>query len=149
MIHQSHFWIYIRRKWKQDIERYLHPMLIAALFTIAKMWSPLVAQTLKNLPAMQETWVLSLGREDTVEKGMATHSSILARIIPRTEDPGRPQSKRSQKVRHYWTINAFTQDMEIAKYLSADELINKMWCVYTMEYHLTTRKKEILPFVAT
>ena len=42
----------------------------------------------KNLPAMQETWVQSLGQEDTLEKGMATHSSILAWRIPWTEEPG-------------------------------------------------------------
>ena len=46
----------------------------------------------KNLPAMQETWVLSLHQEDPVEKGMATHSSILAWGIPQTEEPGRLQS---------------------------------------------------------
>ena len=43
----------------------------------ARHWAAFVAQTVKNLPAMQETWVLSLGLEDLLEKGMATHSSIL------------------------------------------------------------------------
>ena len=51
-----------------------------------------MAQAVKNLPAMQETWVRSLGREDPLEKGMATHSSILARRIPWTKDPGGLQS---------------------------------------------------------
>ena len=46
-----------------------------------------MAQTIKNLPAMQETWVQSLGQEDPLEKGMATHSSILAWRVPRTEEP--------------------------------------------------------------
>ena len=55
-------------------------------------WASLVTQTVKNLPAMQETWVPSLGREDPLEKGMATHSSILAWRIPKTEGPGRLQS---------------------------------------------------------
>ena len=59
-----------------------------------------VAQTVKNLPAMQETWVRSLGQEDPLEKGMAIHSSILARRIPWTEEPGGPQSIGSQRVRH-------------------------------------------------
>ena len=49
----------------------------------------LVAQLVKNLPTMQETWVRSLGWEDTLEKGKATHSSILAWRIPWTEEPGR------------------------------------------------------------
>ena len=52
----------------------------------------MVSPTVKNLPAMQETWVRSLGREDSLEKGMATHSTILARRIPGTEEPGRLQS---------------------------------------------------------
>ena len=47
-----------------------------------------VAQMVKNLPAMRETWVPSLGCEDPLEKGMATHSSILAWRIPWTEEPG-------------------------------------------------------------
>ena len=53
-------------------------------------------QTVKNMPVMQETWVHSLGWEDPVEDGTATHSSILARRIPWTEDPGRLQSMRLQ-----------------------------------------------------
>ena len=59
-----------------------------------------MAQMVKNMPAMQETQVQSLGREDPLEKGMATHSSILAWRIPRTEEPGGPQSMGSQRVRH-------------------------------------------------
>ena len=51
----------------------------------------------KNLPAMQETWVQSLGQEDPLEKEMATHSSILACEIPWTEELGRPQSKGSEE----------------------------------------------------
>ena len=54
----------------------------------------------KNSPAMQETWVPSLGREDPLKKGMATHSSILAWRIPWTEEPGGLQSMGSQRVRH-------------------------------------------------
>ena len=53
----------------------------------------------KNLPSMCETWVLSLGRGDPLEKGMATHSSILAWRIPWTEAPGGLQSMGSQRVR--------------------------------------------------
>ena len=55
-------------------------------------WASLVAQLVKNPPAMQETWVRSLGWEDTLEKGTATHSSILACRVPRTEEPGGLQS---------------------------------------------------------
>ena len=55
-----------------------------------------MAQRLKRLPAMQETWVPSLGREDPLEKKMATHSSILAWRIPWAEKPGGLQSTGSQ-----------------------------------------------------
>ena len=54
----------------------------------------------KNLPAMQETQLRSLGQEDPLDKGMATHSSILAWRIPGTEEPGGVQSMRSQRVGH-------------------------------------------------
>ena len=54
----------------------------------------------KNLPAMQRTWVQSLGWEDPLEKGMATHSSILAWGIPWTEEPGGLQPTESPRVRH-------------------------------------------------
>ena len=60
----------------------------------------LVAQTLKCLPAMRETWVLSLDQEDPLEKRMATHRSILAWRIPWTEEPGGLQSMGSQRVGH-------------------------------------------------
>ena len=60
----------------------------------------LVAQMVKNLPAMQETQVQSLGQKDPPEEGMATHSSILTWKIPWTEEPGGLQSMGSQRVRH-------------------------------------------------
>ena len=60
----------------------------------------LIAQTVKNLPAMQETQVQSLGWEDPLEKKMATHSSIPAWKIPWMVEPGRLPSMRLQRVRH-------------------------------------------------
>ena len=59
-----------------------------------------MTQTVKNTPAMQETWVRLLGWEDLLEKEMATHSSILAWRIPWTEKPGRLQSMGLQRVGH-------------------------------------------------
>ena len=59
-----------------------------------------VAQSVKNLPAVQEIWVRSLGWEDPLEKEMATHSSILAWKISWTEEPGGLQSMGSQRVGH-------------------------------------------------
>ena len=60
----------------------------------------LVAQMVKRLPAVQETWVLSLGWEDPLEKEMATHSSVLAWSIPGTGEPGGLPSMGSHRVGH-------------------------------------------------
>ena len=76
---------------------------ISSFFLMAESYpnesTPLVAQIVKNLPSVQETWVRSLGWEDPLEKGMATHSSILPWRIPWTEEPGGLQSVGSQRVR--------------------------------------------------
>ena len=69
----------------------------------------LVAQMIKNLPARQETWVPSLGQENPLEKGMATHSSILAWRILWTEKPGELQSMALQRVRHNSETNTLEQ----------------------------------------
>ena len=63
-------------------------------------WVSLVAQMVKDLPTMQETWVQSLGWADPLKKGIATHSSILAWRIPWTEEPGRLWFMGSQGVGH-------------------------------------------------
>ena len=60
----------------------------------------LIAQMVNNLPAVQETWVQSLGQEDPLEKEMATHFSILTWKIPWTEEPGGLQFMGSQRVGH-------------------------------------------------
>ena len=67
-----------------------------------------VAQMVKNLPAMWETKVQLLSWEDILEKGMATHSSVLTWRIPWTEEPGRPQFMGSQRVAHNWVTNTHT-----------------------------------------
>ena len=66
---------------------------------------PLVTQKVKRLSTMRETWVRSLGREDALEKEMATHSSTLAWKIPWMGDPGRLQFMRLQRVRHDWATS--------------------------------------------
>ena len=68
-------------------------------------WASLVAQRLKRLPEIKQTWVQSLGREDPLEKEMATHASILARRIPWMEEPGGLQSTGSQRVGHDWVTS--------------------------------------------
>ena len=60
-----------------------------------------MAQTVKNVPATRETWVQSLGQEDPLEKGTATHPSILAWRIPWTEEPDGLQPMRLQRIEHY------------------------------------------------
>ena len=67
------------------------------------------AQMVKNLPAMRETQVQSLGQEDSLEKWMATHSNVLAWRIPRTEEPCRLQSMELQRSGHDWAIHTFSR----------------------------------------
>ena len=62
------------------------------MLNITNYWASLVTQMVKNLPAVQEIWVLFLGQEDPLKKRMDTHSSILAWKIPWTEEPGRPKN---------------------------------------------------------
>ena len=69
---------------------------------LIRVGASLLPQTVKNPPAKQETWVRFLDWEDLLEKGMATHSSILAWRIPWTEEPGGLQSMSCQRVRHNW-----------------------------------------------
>ena len=64
------------------------------------MWTSLVAQTVRHLSTMRETWVQSLGQEDPLEKEMAIHSSTIAWKVPWTEEPGRVKSMGLQRVGH-------------------------------------------------
>ena len=74
-------------------------------FSALLLETSLVTQMVKRLPTMRETWVQSLGREDLLDKAMATHSSTLAWKIPWTEEPGRLQSIGSLRVRHDWATS--------------------------------------------
>ena len=76
-------------------------------------WASLVAQTVKNPPAMQETWVPSLGWEDSLEEGMATCSSILAWRIPQTEELCGLQSLGSQRGGHDWATKHIACNLKI------------------------------------
>ena len=102
----------------------------------SEFWALLVAQIVKNLPAMQETQVWSLGKEDPLEKGMTTHSSILAWRIPWTEEPCGLQSLGSQRVRHDWKTNTFTVSWWI--YLTMS------WCQQLAAYWLHREKASCL-----
>ena len=72
------------------------------MYDYSDLKSPWWLREVKRLPEVQETWVLSLGWEDPLEKEMATHSSTLAWKIPWTEEPGRLQSMGSQRVGYDW-----------------------------------------------
>ena len=117
----------------------------------------LMAQMVKNMPAMQETQVQSMGWEDPLEKGLTTHSSILAWRIPRTKESGGLQCMGSQRVGYDWATNTHThthtQEMIIAyKESPHHELLFeavKTWVVFTIcsltwlflppHFHLTHR----------
>ena len=89
----------VAASWDQSLLR-CGDIYIWPYFMACSLGASLVAQRVKHLPAMQETWVLSLGWEDPLEKEMATHSSILAWRIPWTEEPGGLQSTGLQRVGH-------------------------------------------------
>ena len=86
----------------------------------------LVAQAVKSLPAMQETWVQSLGWEDSLEKEMATHSNTLAWKIQWTEEPGRLQSMGSQKVGHNW-VTSLSRNNNLKNLLSPGGVEFAVW----------------------
>ena len=89
----------------------LHPTLPIKVLTLCLSGASLVAQRVKRLPALRETWVRSLGRGDSLKKEMAIHFSILAWRIPWTEEPGRLQSRELQRVRlNNWTIEQQLND---------------------------------------
>ena len=93
----------------------IEPLVSQAAFFFVR--ASLVAQMVKRLPTMRETWVQYLGREDLLEKETATHSSILAWKIPWMEEPGRLQSMWSQRVRHDWVTS-----LSFLPFLQADSL---------------------------
>ena len=95
------------------------------------IWASLVAQTIKNPPAMQETYVLSLGWEDPLEEGMATHSSILAWRILMDRGACRLQSTGSQRVRLDWATIAHTHlRIHILILLAFSKLIYLLMLLY-------------------
>ena len=89
------------------------------------VWASLAAQTVKRLPTTWETWVRSLGREDALEKEMATHFSIHAWRIPRTKEPGGLQSMGSHRVGRDWTT-----PLHSLRYMYNEWLLNR-WSLVT------------------
>ena len=105
----------------------------------------LVAQMVKNLPAMQDTWVQSLGQEDPQEKGMATHSSVLTRRIPWTQGPGRLQSMGLQRIRHDWETNIFISWMCCSTMSRSVSGIKTIHCAQHFQPGNQERKPTIWP----
>ena len=92
-------------------------------------WASLVVQLVTNLPAMWETWVQSLSWEDALEKGMATHSSVLAWRIPGTGEPWGLQCRRLQRARHDWA----PKHAQHSTFLYVPEVYHVMiWCTHTL-----------------
>ena len=132
----------VRHNWVTFTSLIYQAMLsILKCFWLCVRWASLVALTEKNLPAMQETWVRFLGQEDPLEKGMATHSSILAWKAPWPEKPGRLQSSSvhsvqslshvrspwSPRVRHDWMTNIL-----VCMYLPSNfQCQNTLWFYYS------------------
>ena len=95
----------VAKSWTQ-LRNWTELMVVLFLVFLRNLHTnSLVAQMVKYLPAMQETWVQSLGQEDPLEKEMATHSSTLAWKITWTEEPCRPQSMGLQRVGHDWVTS--------------------------------------------
>ena len=97
--------------WKESFLKFLRLRLLPRSGIWITIWLKvgfLGGQTVKNLPAIQNTWVRSQGWKDSLEKWTATHSSILAWIIPWTEELGGLHSTGSQRVRYNWATNTFT-----------------------------------------
>ena len=93
------------------------------------LYASLVGETVKRLPAMRETRVQSLGREDPLEKEIGTHSSILAWKIPWTEEPGGLQSMRLQRVRHDWVTS-----LSIFYIFMTFHFLLMIYCVWNRHY---------------
>ena len=99
----------------------------------------LVAQTVKNLPAMWETQVRSLSQGDPLEKEMATHSSILAWRIPWTEKPGGLQSKGPQRVGHDWHFHFSFMILDCYRgTICFERLVQERWDIYYFCHNYST-----------
>ena len=94
--------------------------IIVICYTLQYSWASLVAQLVKNLPAMRETWIESLGWKDPLEKGKATHSSILAWRIPWIQSMGSP------RVGHDWATYTFTSVPNQTMHLCPESAISHM-----------------------
>ena len=116
------------------ISHHLTILIVLVAQLCPTLWphrASLVAQMVKRPPAMRETRVRFLGREDPLEKEMAIHSSILAWKIPWMEEPDRLQSMGSQRVRHDWATSLSLFTLTFTSHSWANVYV----CVWTLEIH--------------
>ena len=118
--------------WNTDLEEIIWTHLSPS------SWTSLVAQEVKNLPAIQETQVQSLGREDTLEKGMTTHSSVLAWKNPIDRGAWRATVHGVTKSRHNWATFTFNLQLVVHE-LSVREL-RRWWMMWTLRLFKRTIK---------
>ena len=108
-------------------------ILISSIF-----WASLVAEMVKNPPAMRETWAWSLGWEDPLEKGTATHSNILIWRIPWTEELSRQQSMGSQRVGQEWATSKKKKESQIEVYF---QVLDAFY--YILKHYLKIKNLEM------
>ena len=122
-IFSAQIFSYVKVAFKMLLRWLLGHWPILLIGTYQSYWASLVAQRVKHLPTMWETWVQSLGQEDPLEKGIATHSSILAWRIPWSEEPGRLQSMGSQRVGHDWLTHTHQSALLSSNALKAQAIL--------------------------
>ena len=121
--------------WENTVVLKLYLLFIFYLFSIKDIKLN-VAQTVKNPPAIRETWVWSLDWEDPLEEGMATHSITLSWRIPWTEEPGGLQSMGSQRVGHDWV----TKHSTAHKWKSCTQTSKQTWILTLFKVPIVLRK---------
>ena len=115
--------IKLKLKRSKNYLRWTYLLGLALFFVLWRCRASLIAQSVKYLPAIQETWVRFLGREDPLEKEMATHASTLAWSIPWTKEPGRLQSTGSQESATTQRLNYYYMVMSRHHCLSSDRFL--------------------------
>ena len=131
--HPSYHWCYLFHL-HTSLEIHIHVLYNACLYISRASW---LAQIVKNLSAMWEIWVQSLGQEDPLENGMVIHVSILAWRIPQIEEPGGLQSMGSKRVGQDWATKTFTFHAKvytICTYIYIS-IYNQIHCCYYYCYY--------------
>ena len=116
--------------------------LLLFMFVYIRSRASLVAQSVKNLPEVQETQVQSLGQKNPLKKEVENHSSILAWKIPWTEEHGRLQSMGSQRVRHYWATITYLKRKRVGRDSKQERL--QLWKYMLRCWHVDWKNADYL-----